>query len=229
MRAHEFITEAGKRLDQDIIDLVKIYSDEGKKSAEIAKDLNLSVHSVAGILQRHYLERKNKRLMLARALNNDDKQEMVSKFKNGDDLRQVGRSYGIDGNAVIDIVKNILGQEEYNNEIKRRQSTIGKRVSHKITPEMMGIMRNLYVQGKKLQDISDYFNNIIGATAVIHAMERQPDYAELRAKRDENTRKVKHSPVATTGFTRPGEIGVGRIKGPGSGHRSGVNWPKYGE
>lgn len=223
-----FVNE-GVKLDQDIIDLVKIYSDEGKTPAEIAKALNLKKQKVENILHRYYPERKNKRLPLAYVLNNNDRQEIVSKFKNGDDLRQLGRSYGVDGNTAQAIVKNILGQEEYNNEIKRRQSSSGKIMANKITSEMMDTIRKLYVQGKTQQYISDYLNNVIAAPTVIKAMKRQPDYEELRAKRDEITRKIKHGPVATTGFTRPGEIGVGGIKGPNSRHRSGVDWPKYGE
>lgn len=228
MRASEFITET-KRTDQDIIDLVKIYFDEGKKPAEIANALNLTPRQVRKILDKYYSDRKNKILKLAQALNNDDKQEIVLKFKNGEDLISLSRSYGISPKAVMTVVKNILGQEEYNYELKRRQSTSGKYIKNKITPEMADIIRKLYVQGKTLQDISNYFNNVINYQAVSQAMKRQPDYEELRAKRDEITRKVKHSPVATTGFTRPGEIGVGRIKGPSSRHTSGVNWPKYGE
>jgi hypothetical protein len=229
MRANEFITETQKPLDQDIIDLVKIYSDEGKKPAEIVKALNLTPKQVEGILYKYYPERKNKVLKLARALNNDDRQEIVSKFKNGEDLMSLSRSYGIDDNTVVAIVKNILGQEEYNTEIKRRRSTIGKNVPNKVTPEITDTIRKLYVQGKTLRYISDYLNNVINDTAVHQVMKRQPDYAEIRAKRDEITRKVKHSPVAATGFTRPGEIDVGGIKGPNSRHRSGVSWPKYGE
>ena len=93
---------------------------------------------------------------------------------------------------------------------------------------MLAKMRELYAAGKQLNHIADYFDNIIGITSIGPAMRRQPDYAELRAKRDENTRKVKHSPVATTNKTPAGIGDNQRSKGPRSRHTSGVNWPKYG-
>ena len=228
MRASEFITEA-KQIDQDIIDLVKIYSDEGKKLAEIAKALNLTKPKVANILRIYYPERKNKILKLANALNDDDRQEIVSKFKRGDDLRQLSRSYGISRSAATSIIKNILGQEEYDYELTQRQSTSGKHLPNKITPEMMDTIRKLYVTGLTLNDISVAVDNIVSGQAISYAIRRDKDFEQLHAARLERKRKINTGSVATTGFTRPGEIDVGRIKGPNSRHRSGVNWPKYGE
>ena len=229
MRAHEFITEGGYPIDQDTIDLIKIYTDEGKTPKEIAKALNLQISKVHNILARYYPERKNKILNLVLALTDNDKQEIVSKFKNGEDLHKLSRSYGISRPAAASIIKNILGQEEYNYEIIQRQLTRGKQLPNKITPEMMDTIRKLYVTGMTLNDISVAVDNIVTGQAIDYAIRRDKDFEQLHAARLERKRKINTGGVATTGFTRPGEIDVGRIKGPNSRHRSGVDWPKYGE
>ena len=94
--------------------------------------------------------------------------------------------------------------------------------------KILNKIKELYVAGNTLRDISAHFDNLINHHSVHAAMKRQPDYAELRAKRDERTRKVKHEPVATTKIHRPGVIDPQGVHGPNSRQRSGVDWPKYG-
>ena len=206
------------RLDQDTIDLVKISSDEGKTPAEIAKDLNLSDNSVASILARYYPERVNKAVYMAHALTDDDKKEIVLRFKNGDTTKNLAKAYAVSGPTIIELLQSVLGKDVYNNEIKRRKSLSGTSIPNKITPKMLTTIRDLYTQGKTLQDISDYFDNIIGGPTVHVAMKRQPDYAELRAKRDERKRKINTGSVATTKIHRPGTIDNQHSKGPNSKH-----------
>ena len=123
---------------------------------------------------------------------------------------------GVSVSTILDVLQHELGIERYNAEMAKRKAAPGVQIRYKITPEMLVKMRELYAAGKTLAYISDHFDNVITTTAIGPAMKRQPDYAELRAKRDENTRKVKHSPVATTKITRAGEIDNLRGKGPGS-------------
>jgi hypothetical protein len=225
MRASEFITETkGKKTDQDTIDLVKMAWDDGKKPKAIATDLGLSHGKVEDLLRRYYTSRPRKVLHLGKALTDEDKTDIVSKFLNNDTARKISRDYGIGEITVIEFLKSKLGIDRYNDEMKKRRTTTGVPVANKITPEMLVKMRELYAAGKTLAYISDHFDNVIRGPNVHNAMKRQPDYAELRAKRDEHTRKVKHSPVATTNKTPAGIDGNLRRKGPGSIHTSGVDW-----
>ena len=229
MRASEFIVEVkGPKPDQDTIDLVKMAWDDGKKTTAIATDLGLSPESVRYILSMFYQSRPGKLLKLASALTDQDKTDIVTRFVNNDTITNMSKDYGIGSATVRDILKSKLGIDRYNDEIEQRKLASGVNIPNKITPEMLAKMRELYAAGKQLNHIADYFDNIIGITSIGPAMRRQPDYAELRAKRDERTRKVKHSPVATTNKTPAGIGDNQRSKGPRSRHTSGVNWPKYG-
>ena len=227
MRASEFINEIqGKKTDQDTIDLVKMAWNDGKKPKAIATDLGLSVNSVTSILRDYYPSRQGKLPNFSSALTDDDKNTIVSRFLNQDTLINIGRDYGIQAGPISDILKNKLGVDRYNDIIASRKATPGALIKYKITPDMLDEIRKLYTAGKQLNRISDYFDNVITRVSIAAAMKRQPDYAELRAKRDENTRKVKHSPVATTAIHRPGVIDPQGVHGPSSRHRSGVDWQK---
>lgn len=229
MRASEFITEGrGYKLDQDTIDLVKMLWDKGKKTGDIADDLGLSFNSVNSILQRHYPSRSGKVLMLGSALTDDDKNTIISRFLNQDTPTEIAKDYGIPNTTIIGILQRELGVDKYNDIMEPRKKLAGTRVPNKITPEILNKIKELYVAGKSFRDISAYLDNLISNSNVYMAMARQPDYAELRAKRDERTRNVKHSPVATTNKTPAGIGDNQRSKGPRSLHTSGVNWPKYG-
>jgi IS30 family transposase len=229
MRASEFITEgSGYKLDQDTIDLVKMLWDEGKKTGAIADDLGLSFNSVNGILRQYYPSRPGKLLKLGSALTDDDKNTIVSRFINQDTPTEIAKDYGIYSTTVSDILQRKLSVDKYNDIMEPRKKLAGTRVSYKVTPEILNKIKELYVAGKSFRDISAHLDNLISSNNVYMAMARQPDYAELRAKRDERTRKVKHSPVATTNKTPAGIGDNQRSKGPRSRHTSGVNWPKYG-
>lgn len=228
MRADEFISEgSGNKLDQDIIDLVKISWDEGKKPKAIAADLGLSNMQVTNILKKHYPDRPGRMLALGSALTDQDKNSIVSRFINNDTIQNMSKEYSISTDTVLSILKNKLG-DQYYDEINKRKNTQGRHLSNKITPEMLSKMGELYAAGKQIVDISYYFDNIVTAQSITAAIRRLPDYEELRSKREENTRKVKHGPVVTTKITRSGEIGNNRSKGPGNRQTAGVNWPKYG-
>jgi hypothetical protein len=219
------------RLDQDTIDLVKISSDEGKNPAEIATDLNIPVTRVWSILNRFYPERSNKTLYLALALTDDDKKDMVSKFQSGATVHSLADLYSIGPSSVIRLLQDAIGQEAFNNELERRKSSPGFKHPNKITPEILATIRRLYVQGKTFDNIADQIDNIVSSSRICVIMGKQPDYAELRAKRDEKTRKVKHSPVVTTKKTPAGIDGNQHSKGPGSKHTYGMfpssKWGMY--
>lgn len=281
MRAWEFTTEGGKRLDQDTIDLVKMSWDEGNKPSEIAKtlgttvdfvkniltkyypdrpnkvknspisqdiinqiktawdngkkaieiaaDLGMNAGSVANILQNHYKDRLGRQLHAGRALNDDDRNSIVASFLNNKSANSIANDYGVAKHTITDILKTKLGVERYDDISNQRKASSGILVPKKITPELLVKIKELYITGMPLRDISTYFNNVVNRTAISMAIKRQPDYEELKAKRDERTRKINTGKVATTGFTRPGEIDVNRRRGPNSKSRSGVDWPKYGE
>jgi hypothetical protein len=229
MRASEFIREAqGKSSDQDTIDLVKLAWDEGKPRKAIADDLGLKDKQVAYILAKYHQSRPQRLLNLASALTDDDKNHIVTMFLNDEQVAIISKKYGIANHTVKNLLKHMLGVDRYNTIMSQRRATSGEQLRNKITPDMLVKLRELYAAGKPVTHISDYFDNVISSQAIHTAIRRQPDYAELRAKRDENTRKVKHSPVATTAIYRPGTIDNQRSKGPQSRHTSGVNWPKYG-
>ena len=229
MRASEFITEArGQKTDQDTIDLVKMLWDEGKKTKAISDNLGLPRNKVAHILATYHQSRSGQQLAMSTALTDQDKTDIVAKFLNNGTVRDIAKEYGIDKTTIMNTLKNKLGADLYNAEMGKRRDIPGERIRNKVTPDMIIKMKELYVAGKTLSDISNYFNNVINVKTVSMTMRRQPDYEEIRAKREENTRKVKHGPVVTTKITRSGEIGNNRSKGPSSRHTSGVNWPKYG-
>lgn len=227
MRANEFILEAyGKKTDQDTIDLVKLGWDEGKTPTAIAADLGLTVDVVKHILVRYYPSRLGKVLKLASALTDDDKNTIVSRFLNQETASNIARDYGIPYQTIIRVLKSKLGVDKFNDMLTTRKKSSGVNISNKITPEILNKIKELYVAGKSLRDISAHLDNLISGNNVYMAMIRQPDYAELRAKRDERTRKVKHDPVVTTKIHRPGVIDPQGVHGPNSRHRSGVNWQK---
>ena len=229
MRASEVITEAPPRkYDQATIDLVKNAWDSGKQPKAIAADLGLPIRVVNHLLNREHTSREEKRLQLARALTGDDKNTIVSRFLNNDTVKNISQEYGISVNVTTNILKNKLGVDGFTAELEKRKATPKTHINNKINPDMLAKMRELYVNGKTLVDIANYFDIKIDHKSVINAMKRQPDYAELRAKRDEITRKVKHEPVATTKIHRPGTIGNNRLKGPSNRQTTGVDWPKYG-
>ena len=228
MRASEFITEAAKPTDQDTIDLVKMAWDSGKQPKAISADLGLPIKVVNHLLSREHTSRQEKRLHLSRALTDDDKNIIVSRFLNNDTVKNISQEYGVSVNVTTKILKSKLGLDGFTAELEKRKATPTAHINNKITPEMLVKMRELYANGKTLVDIANYFDIKIHHKSVVNAMRRQPDYEELRAKRDEKTRKVKHEPVATTKIHRPGVIGTQSHKGPGTIHTHGVSWPKYG-
>jgi hypothetical protein len=229
MRASEFVTEAPPRTyDQDTIDLVKMSWDKGNTPAQIAKDLGLPNKAVTNILFRHYPSRIRLQYNIASALTTDDHNDITSRFLNDESMTEISNDYSISPKSIQKVLKNKLGIDKYNTEMAKRKTEPGNVIHNKITPAMLVKIRELYAAGKTLAYISDHFDNVIGISAIHTAMGRQPDYAELRAKRDERTRKVKHSPVATTNKTPAGIVDNQRLRGPGSRQRSGVDWPKYG-
>jgi predicted transcriptional regulator len=228
MRASEFVTEGSVKLDQDTIDLVKMLWDEGKKSTAIAAELGLTTPAVDHILGRYYKSRPGVQSYVVSTFTDNNKFDIVSSFLKNNTTAKIANEYSVDGSTIRTILKHELGIKRYNTIMTQRKATPGVLIKYKITPEMLVKMRELYAAGKTLGDISDYFDNVITLSAVDLAMRRQPDYAEIRATRDDNTRKVKHSPIATTTKTRSGIGDNQGLKGPKSRHTSGVHWPKYG-
>ena len=227
MRASEFITEAPPRkYDQDTIDLVKMSWDDGMSAPEISSDLGLSKNTVYDILARYHPTRERKVLHLALALTDEDKKDMAAEFLNNKTATDISKIYGISQTGTAKIIKSIIGVDRYNDEMAQRRSSSNVRVNKKITPEIMAKIKELYVTGKTLDDISIHFDNLIEPGNVRRAMLRQPDYDELRAKRDERLRKINTGGVATTKIHRPGVIDPQGVHGPSSRHRSGVDWQK---
>ena len=227
MKISEIITEgSGYKTDQDTIDLVKMAWNGGKKPVAIAADLGLPVTKVKSILGRYYQSRPGQRINLAFAITDDDKKDIASAFIKNDNIANITKNYGISEKIVHDILKSELGIDRYNAEIAKRRSTPSISIPNKITPDMLAKIKVMYSAGMQVVDISNYFNNIVSPSGISKKLLNQADYAELRAKRDENTRKVKHSPVATTKIHRPGVIDPKGLHGPQSKHRSGVDWQK---
>lgn len=232
MRASEFIVEGRPQThDQDVIDLVKLAWDEGLTVPEIVTDLGLPKNTVNDILQRYYPTRQKRVLHLAKALTDKERADIASKFLNGENAADLARMYGISPRGADLNIKNIIGVDRYNDELAKRRSAAGIRVNNKVTPEILAKIKELYIAGKTLNDISIHLDNLIEPGTVRRVMLRQPDYAEIRAQRDERLRKIKHSPVATTKITRAGEIGTPSHKGPGGRHAYGMfptsKWGMY--
>jgi hypothetical protein len=210
-------------ISQDIINQIKTAWDNGKKAIEIAADLGMNAGSVANILQNHYKDRLGRQLQAGRALNDDDRNSIVASFLNNKSANSIANDYGVVKHTITDILKTKLGVERYNDISNQRKASSGILVPKKITPGLLVKIKELYVTGMPLRDISTYFDNVVNRTAISMAIKRQPHYEELKAKRDERTRKINTGSVATTTIYRPGTIGNQRSKGPDSKHTWGVN------
>jgi len=216
MRAYEFITEYGtKKLDDDLIDLVKLLWDEGKTQAEIGQYLSMKPANVHTLLARYYPDRPRVIARPGRELSASARTEIVNDFVQGLSVKEIGRKYGVSNNLIVHELETHLGNE-YQNEIARRRAVPGQMVSNKISAENLAKMIDMYRQGMGPKDIAIHFDNIAHPTSILRAIRRQPNYAELRKEWEKRRSDVRPSVAATRQVYRPGTIGNLRSKGPGS-------------
>ncbi len=209
---------------------IKDAYDLGYKIREIGELFDTSPAQIGNILTKYYPDRAQRVVHTAKAATSEDIEKAIALWKNGEGIKNIGDAVGVDATTVTRWLIDKFGSDEVEKEQTRRRSTGGSlHISRKVTPEMRDKIRELYVTGMKLDDIAIAIGSVIAPRNVESAMTREPDYAELRAKRDERKQQIKKANVATTKIYRPGTIGNLRSKGPQSRHTQGVNWPKYGE
>lgn len=215
--------------EEKTIELVKAAWDQGRTPTEIAKILNLKDRAVDNILLKYYPNRDNKIVQWSLALSDNDRAQIVSDFLNGKPVLALAKEYGISTAGTERTIKQQIGDENYRREIEKRKNTPGVRARDKLSSTQLNKIRDMYANGVTLADIVTYFDGVVSQATIERNMLKQPDYAELRAKRDERKRKIDTGTVTTTKIHRAGTIDNQRSKGPGSRHTSGVDWPKYGE
>lgn len=210
------------RYDQETIELVKLDWDSGKLPMEIATNLNLDITTVRHILNKYYPDRSGKRIEFAKALNDEDKANMVLAFMSGKTATEIANEYGLEHTTIKGILKNRLGHK-YDVEMARRRSLPGEDISGKITPEMLDKAIHMYRQGKSTVLISDELGNVVGPSSIYDRLKSLPNWPEIRADY-ERFGRIKRPKQVTTKVTRAGEIGNLRSKGPSSRHTHGVEW-----
>lgn len=223
MRAHEFIKEArsAKVYDQRDIDDVKYAYDQGHTYADIAKLLDLSVNDVSNILTRQYPGRERRAEHLGSALTMDDKVAITLAFADGKTIDSIAHDLGIAQSLVRSVLRGEWGDDTVDQELSARRTTPGLQISHKITTDMMAKMREMYADGKGPTEISIALDAVVTPTSIIHALRKQEDYDQLRAKYDARRKARKQAAQKTATIYRPGTIGNLRSKGPGSRHMYG--------
>lgn len=229
-RARKFVP---KKLTPDEIKDLRDAYDAGYTLAEIGILIGRKPSQVGNLILQYYPERKPRRVHVAKAATDDDKQKTIQMWKDGSTIKVIANAVGVDHTTVSRWLNDEFGEDAIAREQQRRRETGGSiRIGHKVTPEMREKMRELYVTGMTLSDIADQLGNVIDPRNVLANMVKEPDYKELRAKRDERTqRKVNTGSPATTKIYRPGTIGNRQHKGPGSKHTSGMfpssKWGMY--
>jgi hypothetical protein len=217
MRAYEFITEAPQPLDPDLVELIKLDWDSGKQAPDIAANLGISINQVNNILQRYYPERSGKKLHLGRALTAQDKDYIAMMFMDGAGLNEIAGKYDVGAGTVQSAIVDVLGLDAYKTEIARRQTSPGRRLPDKITPEISKDIVSWYKQGYGQTWIADKLDNLITGSTIFYHLRAKPNYQELRDEHDRN-RQVRRKTATTTKIYRPGTIGNLRNKGPASKH-----------
>lgn len=219
----------GKEYTQRDIDDVKWAYDNGESYERIAAMLGVDKNDVSVMLNKYYPERKRRAEHLASVLTADDKEKIIFSFADGENINNIAKKIGIAPSLVRKVVSDELGADEFKNELTRRRSLPGARITNKVKPEMISVMRSAYKQGKSPQEISDMLDNVISHSTVYNVLQKQEDWPELRAEWERNRIPVRHEgPVMTKVFKSGVRDPYGR-KGPSDRNRSGVNWPKYGE
>lgn len=207
------------RLDQETIDLVKLDWDSGKTPKEIAANLNIDLRTVGGILNRYYPDRGGKRIEFAKALNDEDKANMVIAFMDGKSPTEISSEYDLSSSTIVGILKDRLGQE-YEVEMSRRRTLPGEKISGKMTPEMLDTAIYMYRQGKSTELIADKLGNV-EPTSIYNRLKRLSNWPEIRADY-ERFGKIRQPKQASTNIYRSGVIGNRQHKGPGSKNTSGM-------
>ena len=202
--------------------------------AEIGIMLDRSYSQIGNLLMKYYPDRKPRIIHAAKAATDQDRVASIAMWNDGKGIKNIAKTVGVDADTVTRWLTDEFGEDGISKEQDRRRKTGGTslRMPNKVTPEMREKMRELYVTGITLSDIADQLGNVIDPRNVLATMVKEPDYVELRAKRDERTqRKVNTGSPATTKIYRPGTIGNRQHKGPGSKHTSGMfpssKWGMY--
>ena len=211
-------TNKAAPVDKKTIELVKAAWDQGKSPTEIASQLNLKNKFVDSILLRFYPDRSNKVVQWSLALSDDDKKKIAADFLDGKPVLALTNEYGVSSASIVSVLQQQLGNENYKNEIEKRKATPGVRAKNKLSSTQLAKIRDMYANGVTILDIITYFDGVVSAATIERNMLKQPDYAELRAKRDERKRKINTGSVATTKIHRPGVIDPQGYKGPGTIH-----------
>lgn len=206
----------GKRKrDEDTVELIKIGWDGGKTPAEIAIDLGLDGGVVTDVLKDLYPNRANKRINYADALTDQDKDEIVTAFRNGSSPAKIAKQYGLDPSSISHIIKSRIGEEDYNAEQQRRRTIAGLKTPHKITPEMLEQFIEMYRRGQTPTQLSNSVNNRVLPSAISAKLQDLPNWKEIRADHDRFA-KIKGRGPATTNKTRAGKIDNLQSKGQGN-------------
>jgi hypothetical protein len=205
-------------VDKNTIELVKAAWDQGKSPTEIASQLNLKNKFVDSILLRFYPDRNNKVVQWSLALSDDDKKKIAADFLDGKTVLALTKEYGVSSAGIVSVIQQQIGNENYKNEIEKRKATPGVRAKDKLSQPQIAKIRDMYANGVTILDIITYFDGVVSPATIERNMLKQPDYAELRAKRDERKRKINTGSVATTKIHRPGVIDPQGYKGPGTIH-----------
>lgn len=222
-----------KKLTADQIKDLRDAYDAGFTVAEIGTLIGKTPSQTGNLILQYYPDRKPRRVHAAKAATDDDKQKIIQMWNDGSTIKVIANAVGVDHTTVSRWLNDEFGEDAIAREQQRRRETGGSiRIGHKVTPEMREKMRELYVTGMTLSDIADRLGNVVDPRNVLANMVKEPDYKELRAKRDERTQsKVNTGSPATTKIYRPGTIGNRQHKGPGSKHTSGMfpssKWGMY--
>ncbi len=209
--------------ERDINDVKWAY-DQGHSYEDIARQIGVEKSDVSVMLDRYYPERKRRAEHLASALTADDKNSIILSFAGGKDVALIANDFGIAPSLVKKVVSDEFGAEEFKNELARRRSLPGRKITNKVKPEMIPIMRAAYKQGKSTEEIADMLDNVITSTTVYKTLQKQPDWEDLRAEWERNRVPVRHEGPATTRVFRSGWGGASGVKGPSSKHRSPAKW-----
>jgi hypothetical protein len=223
MRAHEFITEAPPKPDPDIIELVKIDFDSGKSVPEIAANLGLSINKVNYLVKQYYPERQARRVHVAKAATDADKDAIVQRFLDGENVSTIKRAYGVSQPWVVKLLANRLG-DRYNEILKTRLSTPVVRMADKLSPEALQTAMSLYKHGESLSHINNVLGNIVADSTIWLTLTKLPDWKQIQADHAANSTNPKLRRLATTNKQRAGKIRNLRSKSVSSIHTHGVNW-----
>lgn len=181
--------------------------------------LDIDTNKVGNILQRYYPDRPRKRLVLAAALTDQDKRDIVAKFETGMSANDIAKEYGIKHDTVAKLVINSIGKDRYDQSIASRVGTVG--IQKGITPAQAIEMGKLYSAGMGRKQIGQIFG--ITELPVWYHLNKLPNWLDIRQQHLTN-RETKRRGPTVVGVRRAGEVGNLRSKPAGSKHVHGVKW-----